>query len=346
MTDVLIRGGGVAAACCAHLLGRAGFRVCSEAKGRPRLPAILLSHSAQQLICDVFERPDLFHGLPPIQTRIVSWGADATPVALPHSAVVISEQDLLNRLAMSTAAVEPDATPGWTIRTSDPAACRSFGSREAAALPVELSDDAEPDACWIESTGGGWLFLITTTPRAGWLLAVGDTTPETMASSRLIAPKAARLADPAGRFPAAPRIASPLCGLDWLACGSAAMAFDPLCGDGTAHAVREAILAAAVIQADANGEDRDALLAHYHARLTAGFQRHLSVCLQYYRSGHGGPWWDSQTDAIADGLTWCDAELRHHREFRYRLEGFQLIRIDQRSVTPAANSAIVSARRR
>ena len=35
----------------------------------------------------------------------------------------------------------------------------------------------------------------------------------------------------------------------WLACGTAAMAFDPLCGDGTAHAIREAILASAVIRA-------------------------------------------------------------------------------------------------
>src|SRR5262245_25889561 len=121
MTDVLIRGGGVAAACCAHLLARAGFRVCREATGRPRLPAILLSHSAQQLICDVFDRRDLFHGLPAIHTRIVSWGADSTPVALPHSAVVISEQELLSRLATpGGVGIQPAGLPRWTIRTSDP----------------------------------------------------------------------------------------------------------------------------------------------------------------------------------------------------------------------------------
>ncbi len=32
------------------------------------------------------------------------------------------------------------------------------------------------------------------------------------------------------------------------------MAFDPICGDGTAHAIREAILAAAVIRALARGD--------------------------------------------------------------------------------------------
>src|SRR5258708_7549465 len=101
MTEVLIRGGGVAAACCAHLLSRAGCRVAMEAAERPRLPAILLSDSAQRLICDVFERADLFHGLPPIRTRIVAWGsgAAAAPVTLPHAAVVISEEDLLARIA-------------------------------------------------------------------------------------------------------------------------------------------------------------------------------------------------------------------------------------------------------
>jgi flavin-dependent dehydrogenase len=65
-------------------------------------------------------------------------------------------------------------------------------------------------------------------------------------------------------FSASPRIPAPLCGPGWLACGSAAMGFDPICGDGTAHAVREAILALAVIRGGDHG-----MPAHYEARLTA-----------------------------------------------------------------------------
>ena len=38
-----------------------------------------------------------------------------------------------------------------------------------------------------------------------------------------------------------------MCGPGWLSCGTAALSFDPICGDGTGHAVREGILAAAVI---------------------------------------------------------------------------------------------------
>ena len=331
---VLIRGGGVAAACCALLLRRAGFSVCQEAVDRTRLPAILLSDSAQHLIRDVFGQPDLFEDLPRIRTRVVSWGVDSTPVELPHSAVVISEEQLLYRLATPTAGLplsvpdsdarDADPPPRWTISTSPPSASHRFGSREASVQPAELRDDVEPDACWIESIEHGWLFLITTAHGAGWLLSVGDTITDPFGRSRLIASKAARLGDPAGRFPAAPQLVSPLCGPGWLACGSAAMAFDPLCGDGTAHAIREAILAVAVIQAEANGEVRDALLEHYRARLTAAFQRHLSLCLAYYRSGGAGPWWRSEMDAIAEGLAWCENELRHRPGFRYRLEGFQL----------------------
>jgi hypothetical protein len=51
------------------------------------------------------------------------------------------------------------------------------------------------------------------------------------------------------------------------------MAFDPIYGDGTAHAVREAILAAAVVRAISAGGDAAEPLRHYEARLMLGFQR-------------------------------------------------------------------------
>ena len=87
------------------------------------------------------------------------------------------------------------------------------------------------------------------------------------------------------------------------------MAFDPLCGDGTAHAIREAILASAVIGAAARGDDPVQLLAHYEARLTAGFRRHLAHCLEYYTSGRTGPWWGQEVESVTRGLVWCDQRL-------------------------------------
>ena len=58
----------------------------------------MLSQSTQALIADVFHRDDLFEGLPLIEHRIVAWGPDSKPVALPHSSVLVSEQDLSARL--------------------------------------------------------------------------------------------------------------------------------------------------------------------------------------------------------------------------------------------------------
>ena len=177
----------------------------------------------------------------------------------------------------------------------------SFGSRTASATQVELKTTAEPAACWIESIEDGWLFLIASAPGSGWLLSVGLRPDELLDQSRLIREQIAGCQPAAAQFAASPRIMAPLGEPGWIACGTAAMAFDPLCGDGTAHAVREAILASAVIGAAARGEDPIPLLAHYEARLTAGFRRHLAHCLQYYASGCGGPWWQAEAESTLTG---------------------------------------------
>jgi hypothetical protein len=120
---------------------------------------------------------------------------------------------------------------------------------------------------------------------------------------------------------------APLGGSAWISCGTAAMAFDPLCGDGTAHAVREAILASAVIRATDGGENAADLLSHYEARLTAGFQRHLVQCHGFYSSGGDGDWWKVEAAAVAEGLDWCDRRLEGFGEFRFQLKALELARL-------------------
>ena len=116
-------------------------------------------------------------------------------------------------------------------------------------------------------------FLIPNSADSGWLLSVGCA--ETIPSrSTLIKERVASIREPQGAFPASPRIMSPLSGPGWLACGTAGMAFDPICGDGTAHAVREAVLASAVVKAIAKGGNQEGLRRHYEARLVLGFHRH------------------------------------------------------------------------
>jgi hypothetical protein len=319
MQRVLIRGDGIAARCCEHLLRQAGCEVGIERSDRPRLPAIMLGGAAVAMMRDVFGRGELFDGCHPIRKRVVAWGPRAKPVTLEHAAVVVSEQGLLDAVGSGEPMNTRDAD--WTVITARPlpdgSAEHHFGTRMARALPVRLQCD--PDTCWIESLEGGWLFLIPNSESAGWLLAVGNEADTLLAESRLISNCVAGMSGPASVFPAYPRIVEPLAGNGWLACGSAAMAFDPLCGDGTANAVREAILAAAVIRAGADSQ------THYEARLTAGFQRHLSLCLTFYESGKCSAWWTPEIAALYKGLEWCGARSKTFGTYRYQLNGFDLV---------------------
>ena len=322
-----IRGTGVAASCCAHLLGSAGFRVVLDESQRLRIPAILVSEAAQTLLCDVYGRPDLFEGLFRIDRRIVAWEPGSLPVTLPHRAVAISEEALLERLRPRLDESAPTDVADWTVYTSRPlpasAEQHRFGSRTASIVPVELKEQGPP-ACWIEALEGGWLFLIPTSTASGWLVSIGGPHEVLLAESRLIAGRVHVLGDAGAAFPAYPGIVDPVCAPGWLACGAAALSFDPLCGDGTGNAVREAILASAVIRAAAAGDDVDRLLSHYRARLIAGFARHLELCRGFYISGNRGPWWDREVASLDEGIAWCGQVIGAGNVFHYRLSGFEL----------------------
>jgi hypothetical protein len=299
------------------LLDAAGIGVGIDAMDRPKVPAILLNEATQQLITDIFGVR--FDGLPTIQKRVVAWSGD--PVTVPHRAVVISEEALAEKLRPGRV-MEPGKAD-WTVVAArpllEPCVEHAFGTRQAAVVGVTLKN--EERACWIESLPAGWLFLIP----AGWLLAVGGAPEELLAQSRLVAGQICEVRTGGPAFAAHPRISKPLGGAGWLACGSAALAFDPICGDGTGYAIREGILAAAVIRAAACGEPADGLLAHYSNRVTAGFRRHLELCRQFYRSGGDGAWWRAELAKLERGVEWCRAELGAEA-FRYRLNGFELER--------------------
>ncbi len=102
------------------------------------------------------------------------------------------------------------------------------------------------------------------------------------------------------------------------------MAFDPLCGDGTAQSIREAILAAAVLQSLSRGENAERLLSHYQARLAAGLSRHLLLCEEFYRTGGEGRWWKKELKSTRQGAEWCAQRVGEQTEFRYQLQGFEL----------------------
>ena len=96
------------------------------------------------------------------------------------------------------------------------------------------------------------------------------------------------------------------------------MSLDPICGDGSGHAVREAILATAVIR----GSARSGMLEHYQSRLHLAFERHLTLCRNYYLTGNSGPWWDAETSLLDRGLAWT--RLHTPPTSQYRLNGIDL----------------------
>jgi hypothetical protein len=326
---VFIRGESVAACCCASLLKKAGVPFRRESVSRPKLPAIMIGETAQRVLGDIFPEIDLFEGLPRIRKRVVKWGAQAEALALPHSGVVVSEQTLLNRIEplLARAPQGESAIPDWTIFSSRPLPAPSeeiqFGSRVAAAATVKLKPGCDPEASWVEALPHGWLFMLPNEEN-GWLLSVGGDAETLLAESSLLASRILSVQGETRTFACHPRVAEPLCGPGWMACGSAALGFDPLCGDGSGYAAREAILAAAVVRAALDGAENGGLLAHYRGRLLAGFAKHLEVCAEFYRSGYGGPWWDEQKSAAEEGLAWCQAQRAGVSGFQYRLSGFSL----------------------
>jgi len=329
---IVIQGDGIAALACGSLLQRAGFSVAVRRTSRTYLPALMLSVSSQALFRDILQLPDAFPSLPRIQTRVVKWAPGSEAIALPHSAVIVSEESLLE-MAKTKFRVNPtsDDTADWTIISSQPLPesvieC-DFGSRTATVAAVKLEKGSDSTACWIESLEDGWLFLMPDTLGSGWLISVGGPLNAQLEASRMVARQVRELGNASREFPSYPRIASPLCGEHWLACGTAALAFDPLCGDGTGHAIREAILASAVVRAAARGANVGALLAHYQARLLAGFRRHLAACHEFYQSGGSGPWWNSELESVKKGLAWCDGQLERAGDFHYRLRGLELEQI-------------------
>jgi len=327
--DIVVRGDGIAALCCARLIAQAGFHIIAEGPARPKVPAVLLSEATQKLLQDVFGRSDLFRGLTRVNRRIVEWGHEAKPTELPHSAVVVSERELLDRIRQAEVveSSEDRAPTGWAIFAAPPLPDavkeRPFGSRFASVAAVKLKASSPTDACWIESLDDGWLFLLPVGDEA-WLLSVGNPVESLIARSHLIADQVQEMHPTKGGFASHPRIADSLCVEGWFACGTAALAFDPLCGDGAGNAVREAILASAAVRAVIEGADMDSIFAHYRSRLVAGFHRHLKLCEEFYRSGGRGPWWEEQLAATLQGVEWCQSVRFDPPTVRYRLNGFSL----------------------
>src|ERR1700744_178811 len=283
LARVLVRGDGVAAACCPHLLRRSNLAVRIEGSGRSRVPAIMLSDPAVALLREVFDRPGLLANAPRIDRRGGAWGGQ--PVCMPHSAQAASEDGLLAALAIADEA-DFEGAPDFVIHTGAPAegGQRRFGARKAVAAEIRMKAADDLSACWVEALDDGWLFVAPNPGGSSWLLAVGGPPERLLAQSTLIADRIELTPVRSGAFDVCPRIAAAPTDQGRMACGTAAVAFDPICGDGVAQAVRGAILGVAVIVAISEGGDARTLLAHYDLMMIATMRRHLKLCADFYEA--------------------------------------------------------------
>jgi len=325
---VHIKGAGIVAWCCASLLQRSGFAVSVEQTRGSHLPAILLDPVTEALLCYIAGDNTLFRGLQRVRSRTRAWGAHSGTVRLDHSAAILSPDAFMDgaRISLDRCCGLPPRGADWTVYTSpDPRRGQdSFGSRRAQFADVRLKSKAERGACLLESVDCGWMFLIGGDCDRGFLLFVGGDPDSLLESSRHIAAQISGVHLRGFEVDAYPRIARRLYGNGWIACGTAAMSLDPICGDGLGHAVREAILATAVLRGIAAGGDRRGLLAHYSHRLREAFGRHLGLCRDFYSNGHDGEWWENELNSLCQGLH-RDKRRAARKKWRYRLCELDLI---------------------
>jgi hypothetical protein len=314
VAGVKILGDGVAARTAAWLLGQAGIGTRQEATPRPPLPAILLSGATRNLMRDLFADRQLLRQLPAVTHRQVAWSGQTDPPLLEHHAYATNEVELLEAIPQGKlASIEPPFVLQAQRPLAEGVAEHRFGDRTARL--ANFRQRTTDRVCQMEATPAGWLFTIPQNEQQGWLIAVGASIESQLAESRLIAKSVDSYAAESGSFASSPRLAWPLTGEGWIACGSAAAAFDPVSGEGTAYALREAILAAAVIKEGASYNARE----HYEGRLLAAFGKHLALCRNYYASGPHYDWWAHQTAELDRGLDWCRTTLAAQPEARYRL---------------------------
>ena len=338
---MILKGDGIAAACAGRLLLDAKMDCALVAAERPKLAAILLGEQTQRLLQKIFlvdqDSEDLFSNFTRITRRIVLWGEAKNPVILPHAGVVVSEEELLKRLWQRVPNIGNVARTdeSWIIACSRDAGEDnsilewSYGTRKARFARVRLREGVEESACWVESVHAGWLFLLSLGEGMASLISVGGTAAELLDESRLVAPQIEVIVSESGQVASYPRLRRRLLDGRKIACGGAAMSFDPLCGEGAGNAAREAFLAAAVIQAAAAGGDVVFLGEHYTSRLVHGFKRHLEHCVQFYSSGGVGEFWQAEREALRKGLTELDQILQSLPAAQYRLVDRKLIPLER-----------------
>lgn len=316
---------------CAHLLHQAGWQVVLPPAAMPSLQgAILLRPDTARLLCTLWgdANASLLAGAHPLRRRWVRWG-EAPAAAVEAPGLVVELAPLLARLAArlspgiemgvaadmaadmaayppgSGASAAP-AAGAWRLaaRGSEAAglgALRRYGARQAWISQVRLAPSAAADMALVEQNGTSWAMVM---PCGGGRAMLHQVALPPAATPGIppalpgrIAQDVAGIEDTQGPFDAMPRLRMPAAGAGVIALGEAAIAVDPLCGDGAGHALRSAWAACEALCQAARAPDAQAQAwASYQHGLQAAMTRHLQACAQYYARSTPA-WPEGMTDA-------------------------------------------------
>jgi 2-polyprenyl-6-methoxyphenol hydroxylase-like FAD-dependent oxidoreductase len=297
---------------------------------------------------------------------LVAWGGGAdAPATVEEPGLAIAAQVLQRLLRQSlkglsgapslqiveTAPTNSAPPADWTVEARGRGAAPAFeilsaGKRVAIVCEVRLSAETDASLATIESLDEGWLFLLPLGGRRAALQAIVPEKPtdhraslsELLASSHLVTRFVAAIESESRVAACAPQARVATARSGWVAAGDAAVAFDPICGDGTGQAVRSGLLAAAVIEAILRGDREADCLAHYRARLAFAFHTHLTTVASFYQSSRSPRIWQGEVLATAVALESITRQRSNEAPPRYHLERFRLLPASPQGGIPARSS--------
>ena len=284
----------------------------------------MLGERAAGLLEALWNDPALLSDTHVVRERAVWWGpADrCETVSAPGIAIGVDDlvQRLRARLHLPQNVASADREAAWIVDArpcsthhNNVATIHAFGRRHASIAPASLRANSRTDVCIMESIERGWVFLlpIGAGQAALQFISVSEASAllnasEIVAATRMIRDAVATVGLWTGFVPCMPKARLPPARPGQIAIGEAALAFDPISGDGVGHALRGAVLAATVLQAIADGKPMRNCLDDYASTLRRAMTQHLSICLRLYADVPRAAGWPEELVAMKSGIALLD----------------------------------------
>ena len=183
-----------------------------------------------------------------------------------------------------------------------------FGQRNIYAATVNTSTNLLKNTCSLLSTSGNtWAFIFPFSPSIAVVQIMSTHFSESVienveAQLKYFFGNSLKLSDNKESFTkyaAYPWIRKVFHDGNGIYVGSAAVSYDPICGDGLGNSLRSSILATSIVSANENEQTQKDMLQYYTQRLTANFISHIKTCLNFYSQNQS---WKAEVDSMKSEL--------------------------------------------